>query len=258
MRPVASNRSIWATAALTLPIYQTFDKMFQLWFHQLCFPNHTTRPPDKPWPQYVYFPLSYLPLPATPHQTPHQTASPAGFPTDASQWPLVQSLAGALAANLREGRSRADATASEAHEFAYTCIHNQWCDHVIMLYLKNVRVMNQKLRIRKVGCTLHMSTLYMYIQYHPKHFYTHCNVAGMSCILPPIPGDGPSGPNFFPTQVCLAVGFLGMLRPRPRNGFPDAWDFYTLFSQKHIDGILVVSRYPIMAICMLTRPYIYI
>lgn len=127
-----------------------------------------------------------------------------------------------------------------------------------MLYLKNVRVMNQKLRIRKVGCTLHMSTLYMYIQYHPKHFYTHCNVAGMSCILPPIPGDGPSGPNFFPTQVCLAVGFLGMLRPRPRNGFPDAWDFYTLFSQKHIDGILVVSRYPIMAICMLTRPYIYI
>jgi len=28
----------------------------------------------------VYFPLSYLPLPATPHQTPHQTASPAGSP----------------------------------------------------------------------------------------------------------------------------------------------------------------------------------
>ena len=165
MRPVASNSSIWATAALTLPIYQTFKKMFQLWFHQLCFPNHTTRPPDKPWPQYVYFNFVIFAT-ASHHPTPNTTpnSKPCGFPTDASQWPLVQSLVGALAANLRAGRSRADPTASEAHEFAYTCIHNQWCEHVIMLYLKNVRVMNQKLRIRKVGCT---TNIFHIINMHP-------------------------------------------------------------------------------------------
>ena len=75
----------------------------------------------------------------------------------------------------------------------------------------------------------------------------HIAIAGMSCILQPIPGDT-SKPEFFPTQVCLAVGFLGMFRPRPDNGFPDAT------TKRHF-GCIKISYH---GLCMLTRLYIYI